>query len=92
VQVTLPKKRKKIALEFSDREEFRKALDLLDEAEGRWALPGDKAIIIELGDLYLFEDAELKYEKVPVVPMSSVPPEERAALRRGARRSVLFRE
>lgn len=78
------KKTKRIALEFSDKADYRKALALLDEAEGRWALPGAQAIIIDDADLQLFKDAGLAFEEVPVIPASQVPPEERARLRREA--------
>jgi hypothetical protein len=78
-------RKKRVALEFSGHEaDFRKALGLLDDVEGRWALPGRMTIIIDYGDLPLFKDAGLSFKELPVVPMSEIPPAERAELRRKA--------
>jgi hypothetical protein len=85
------RRRKKIAVEFADDAEFRKGLAVLDDVEGDWALPGLHAIIIEESDLPFFERAGVTFTTVPVVPMSSVTPEERAAIRRNARNSIPFR-
>jgi hypothetical protein len=72
---------KEIALEFKDEDEFRKAIGLLGKVKGRWALPGLLTVIIDARDIHPFEEANLDFERLPVVPAPLLSAEERREAR-----------
>ena len=69
-----------VALKFSSKQDFRKALEIIFEREISHVLVGSLTIIVPPARAYLFEHLSPKH--VPVISAAKLPPKEVAKLRR----------